>query len=97
MLKQSNFFYSQPYTFTNEALAKFYLSMSFGLSFIISSVAPTRSTTSYAYLMTKIRNRNLKSVFCLTVDFKKVVSDLFDASSTLVESESIKRKKRLWE
>ena len=32
---------------------KFYLSMTFGLSFIISFVAPTRSSTSYAYLVTK--------------------------------------------
>ena len=50
MLKQPNFFYSQPSTLPKEALAKFYLSMTFGLSFMISSVAPTRWLTSYAYL-----------------------------------------------
>ena len=33
-----------------------------GLSFMISSAAPTRSSTSYAYLITKIGNRNLNSV-----------------------------------
>ena len=61
MLKQPNFFYSQPSTLPEEALAKFYLSMTFGLSFMISSVTPTRSSSSYAYLITKIGNRNLKS------------------------------------
>ena len=50
------------YTF-KEALAKFYLSTTFGSSFIISFVAPTRSSTSYAYLVIKIGNRNLKGDF----------------------------------
>ena len=39
--------------------AKFYLPTTFGLSFI-SSVAPTRASTTYAYLLTKIGNRDLK-------------------------------------
>ena len=41
MLKQPNFFYSQPSTLPKDAPAKFYLSTTFGLSYIISSVAPT--------------------------------------------------------
>ena len=59
MLKQPNFFYSQPSTFPKKVLAKFYLSATFGLSFMISSVASTRSSTPYTYLITKIGNRNL--------------------------------------
>ena len=59
MLKLPNFFYSQPSTLPKEALAKFDLSTTFGLSFMMSSVAPTQSSTSYAYLITKIRNRDL--------------------------------------
>ena len=51
MLNQPNFFYSPPFTLPKEALAKFYLSTTFGLTFMISSVTPTRS--SYAYLITK--------------------------------------------
>ena len=54
MLKQQNFFHSQPSTLPTETLAKFYLSTTFGLSFMISSVTPTRSSTFYAYLITKI-------------------------------------------
>ena len=38
MLKQPNFFYSQRSTPPAEALAEFYLSTTFGLSFTISSV-----------------------------------------------------------
>ena len=59
ILKQPNFFHSQPSTHPKEALAKFYLSRTFGLRFITSSVAPTRSSTFYAYLITKIGNCNL--------------------------------------
>ena len=58
MLKQPNFFHSQPSTLPKDAPAKFYLSTTFGLSFV-SSVASTRSSYSYAYLTTKIGNRNL--------------------------------------
>ena len=42
MLKQPNFFYSQSYTLPKDAPVKFYLCTTFGLSFMISSVAPTR-------------------------------------------------------
>ena len=56
MLKELNFFHSQPST-----LPKFYLSTTFGLSFMIRSVAPTRSLTFCEYLITKIGNRNLES------------------------------------
>ena len=60
MLKRPDFFYSQPSKLSKDAPSKFYLSTTFGLSFMISSVAPTRSSTFYAYLITKIGNRNLK-------------------------------------
>ena len=59
ILKQPNFFYSQPSTLPKEAPAKFYLSTTFGSSFMISAIAPIRSSTSYTYLMTKIGNSNL--------------------------------------
>ena len=59
MPKQPNFFYSQAATLSKDAPAKFYISSAFGLSFMISSVAPARSSTFYAYLITKIGNRNL--------------------------------------
>ena len=36
----------------------------------------------------------LSSIFHITVDFKKVVSDLFHSGSILAESECIKRKMR---
>ena len=65
MLKQPNFFCSQPSTLPKEALAKFYLSTTFALSFMVSSVAPTRSSTSYAYSVTKLGNRNLKQFLCI--------------------------------
>ena len=45
MPKQPNFFYSQISAFLKEALAKFYFSTTFGLCFLISSVAPTRAST----------------------------------------------------
>ena len=61
MPKQQNFFYSQPSTLPGEAAAKFYLSTTFCLSFMIGSVAPTRTWTFYAYLITKIGNGNLKA------------------------------------
>ena len=60
MLKQPNFFYSQPSALPKDPHAKFYLSTTFRLSFMVSSVVPTRSSTFYAYLITKILNRNLK-------------------------------------
>ena len=60
MLKQPNS-YSQLSTLPKDAPAKFYLYMSFGLSFMISSVTSTRSSTSYAYLITKIENRKVPS------------------------------------
>ena len=56
--KATKFFYSQPSTLPKEAPAKFYLSPTFGFSFI-RSAAPTQSSTSYAYLITEIGNRNL--------------------------------------
>ena len=49
-----------PSNFKKNAPAKFYLSTMFGLRLMISSVAPTRLSTFYAYLITKIGNRNLK-------------------------------------
>ena len=61
MLKQPNFFYSQPSTLPKDAPAKFLpFYKTFGLGFMISSIAPSRLSTSYAYLITKMGNRNLK-------------------------------------
>ena len=64
MLKQPNFFYNQP-----SILPKFDLSTTFGLSFMIRSVAPIQSSTFYAHLITKIGNRNLKlGLIASTID-----------------------------
>ena len=41
MLMQQTFFHSQPSALLNDAPAKFQLSTTFGLSFMISSVAPS--------------------------------------------------------
>ena len=60
MLMEPNFFNSQPSTLPKDASAKFYFSVTFGLSFMINSLAPTGSSTFYANLITKIGNRNLK-------------------------------------
>ena len=60
-LQAPKFLYSQNSTLPKEALAKFYFSTTFGLSFMISSVAPTQSSTFYTYLITKIGNRNFES------------------------------------
>ena len=57
MLKQANFFYSQPSTPPKNTSAEFYLSTAFGLRFKISSAAHARSSTFYVYLITKIKNR----------------------------------------
>ena len=62
MLKQPNFFKSQPSTLPKDAPAKFYHSTTFGLPLMISSVAPTRLSTFNAYLITKIGNINLKGI-----------------------------------
>ena len=69
MLKQPNFFQSWPSTLPKDAPAKFYLSTTFGLRLMISSVAPTRQSTFYAYLITKIGNRNLKGLHFLGLRF----------------------------
>ena len=63
MLKQPNLFHSQPSTLPKKAPAKFHPSTVSGLNFMISSVAPTRSSTFCAYLITKIGNRNV-NMFC---------------------------------
>ena len=47
MLRQPNSFHSQPSTRPKEELAKFHISMTFGLSFMRSFVAPSRWSTSY--------------------------------------------------
>ena len=64
MLKQSNFFQSSPSLLPKDAPTKFYLSTTFGLSLMISSVAPNRLSIFYAYLITKIGNRDLKCLTC---------------------------------
>ena len=68
MLKQPNFVNSQPSILPEEAFAKFYLSTTFGLSFTISSVAPTQSSTSYTCLITKIMSCNLKGQWALRIN-----------------------------
>ena len=55
MLTHPNFFHSEPSVLSNDAPAKFHLSATFRLSFMISSVASTCSSTFYTYLITKIR------------------------------------------
>ena len=78
MLKQPNFFHSQPSTLPKKALEKFYLSETYGLSFMISSVAPTRSSTFDAYLITKIGNRTANSSERIEknfVDLRNMFSD----------------------
>ena len=60
MLNQPNFFYSQPSALPKDAPTKCYLSTTFDLGFMKSSLAPTQSSTSCVYLITKIGNRNLK-------------------------------------
>ena len=45
ILKQPNVFQSQPSPLPKDTPAKFYLSTKFGLRLMISSVAPTRSST----------------------------------------------------
>ena len=62
ILRHPNFFHSEPSVLSKDAPAKFHLSATFILSFVINSVAPTCSSTFYAYLITKIRNHNLKSI-----------------------------------
>ena len=62
MPKQPNFFQSWPSTLPKDTPAKFYLSTTFGLHLMIRSVAPTRLSTFYAYLITKIGNRNLNAI-----------------------------------
>ena len=62
VLKQPIFCYSRPSTPPKDSTAKFYFSTTFGLSFMISFLAPTRSSTFYAYLITKIGNRDLNGV-----------------------------------
>ena len=50
MLKQPNFFYSQPFTLLKGTPPKFNLSTTFGLSFMISYVAHTQSST-FTYIL----------------------------------------------
>ena len=62
ILKQPNFFHSQPSTLPKDTPAKVNLSTTFGLSFMISSVAHTWPSTFNVYLITKIGNRNLNPI-----------------------------------
>ena len=86
VLKQPNFFYSQPSTLPKEAPAKFYLSTTFGLSFMISSVAPTGSSTSSADLITKIGNHNLNPTLLIFY----LLCWFFEYSSETVRSRKLK-------
>ena len=90
MLKQPNYPYSQPSTPPKEALAKFYLSTTFGSSFMIRSVAPTRSSTSYAYFITKIWNHNLNAIkllwhFCHYLDSAHLSYDQNTVHNTKIQ------------
>ena len=73
---QSNqiYFYSQPATLPKDALAKFYLSMAFGLSFMISSVVPTRSSDFYAYLITKLETLALNELSSMLLNVSHLVA-----------------------
>ena len=62
MLRHPNFFLSEPSVLSKDAPAKFHLSATFRLSFMVSSVASTCSPTFYIYSITKIRIHNLKSI-----------------------------------
>ena len=62
MLRHPNFFNSEPSVLSKNAPANFYVSATFGLSFMIRSVASTCLPTFYKYLISKIRIHNLKSI-----------------------------------
>ena len=78
MSRHPNFFNSEPSVLSKDAPAKFYPSATFGLSFMISSVASTCSPTFYIYLITKLRIHNLKSI--LTEFIKILVTFLVPKS-----------------
>ena len=62
MLKRPNFFLQSAFYTSQESTRNVLpFSTTFDLSFMISSVAPTRSSPFYAYLITKIGNRNIKA------------------------------------
>ena len=77
-LRHPNFFHNEPSVLSKDAPAKFHLSATFGLSFMISSVASTCSPTFYLYLITKLRIHNLKSI--LTEFIKILVTFLVPKS-----------------
>ena len=87
MLKQPNFFYSQPSILPKEELAKSYFSTTFGLRFMISSVVPTRSSTSYAYLRTKTETVTLTVI--KSVHFGHVLSLLFAPVNARVQVKAL--------
>ena len=78
MLRHPNFFNSEPSVLSKDAPAKFHLSATFGLSFMISSLASTCWSTFYICLITKIRIHNLKSI--LTEFIKILVTFLVPKS-----------------
>ena len=78
MLGHPSFFHSEPSVLSKDSPAKFHLSATFGLSFMISSVASTCSSTFYIYLITKLRIHNLKSI--LTEFIKSLVTFLVPKS-----------------
>ena len=49
MLRHPNFFHSEPSVLSKDAPAKFHLSATFGLSFMVSSVASTCSPNFYIF------------------------------------------------
>ena len=57
--KATKFLFQSVFCTSKGSTSMFYLSMAFGLSFVISSVAPTQLSTFYAYLIARIGKRNL--------------------------------------
>ena len=77
MLQQPNFFYGQCPARPNDPSTKFYLFASFGLNFMISSVVVPIVGFLRIYLITKIKNRNLKTLIYTierTLAMKKLIS-----------------------
>ena len=75
ILKQPNFFYGKPSHFKRKHLQSFTFLRQFGISFMTSSVVPTRSSIFYAYLITNIGNRNLNNSLLENNNFLSKMED----------------------
>ena len=74
MPEQPNLFLQQPTTLPKDALAKFSLSTTFGLSFMISSVVLTQSSDFYAYLITKVETLALNELSSVLLKVSQLVA-----------------------